>query len=85
MTTYVKKNTLNGFENFTVYVAAVGFVLLVALAVGFIVYGCGLFALNSVSDSIYASTGRVVNLAPLANAIALLSAAGFFAVVCRKR
>lgn len=85
MTTHVKNNSLNSIENFSVYVMAVTFVLLVAIACGFLIYGTALFALNSVSDSFYASTGRVVNLAPLANAIAFISTVGFLAVVCRKR
>ena len=85
MTSNVNNNSLNTFENLSVYAIAVGFVLLIAAAIGCFMYGLGLYAMNSVSDSIYASTGRIVNLAPLANAIAFLATSFFFAVVCRKR
>jgi len=65
--------SLNSFEMLGVYVVAVAFVLFVALAIAFIVYGTTCIGLESLSDSYYLQTGKVVNFAPLAKAIALIS------------
>lgn len=78
--------SLNSFEMLGVYFVYAAFVLLVAFAVCFIVYGVGYFAMESASDAIYQSTGVLIDVAPLAEGVAFITFACFFGVLqMRKR